>query len=75
MQEFLNDNNFHGIDRVDEEVLDLDEPIPSSQILRAIAPQKQALNQGEVIEFVKYDQLDNDSDSSVNQSSTDSLNK
>lgn len=35
----------------------LDEPVSNSQILRTLLPQKQALNQGEVVELIKYDQL------------------
>lgn len=36
-------------------------------ILKAIAPQKQALNQGELLELVKNDQLDtSDINSSIN---------
>ncbi|KAG5891517.1 hypothetical protein JTB14_014441 [Gonioctena quinquepunctata] len=46
-----------GIDKADEEILNLDEPVPNSQILRTIAPHKQALSQGEIVELVKYDQL------------------
>lgn len=47
---------------------DLDEPVNNSQILRTILPQKQALNQGEIVELVKYDQLSNEeSDTDVNR--------
>lgn len=42
---------------VDDETIDLNTPIDNSTILRAIAPQKQALTQGELVELVKYDQL------------------
>ncbi|KAJ8916870.1 hypothetical protein NQ315_005877 [Exocentrus adspersus] len=51
-----------------EEAIELEETIPNSSILRTIAPQKQALTQGEIVEFIKYDQLkDDDSDSEVNR--------
>ncbi|XP_022917041.1 coiled-coil domain-containing protein 32 [Onthophagus taurus] len=46
--------------------LELDEPIESSTVLRAITPQKQALTQGEIVELVKYDQLKED-DSEVEE--------
>ncbi|XP_030768043.1 uncharacterized protein LOC115891651 isoform X2 [Sitophilus oryzae] len=35
----------------------LDEPIQNSQLLRTLLPQKQALNQGEVVDLIKFDQL------------------
>lgn len=60
---------------VEEEIIELDEPISNLQILRTIAPQKQALNQGEIVELVKYDQLRNDdSDSEVNKDSSANCN-
>lgn len=60
---------------IDEEIIELDEPISNSQILRTIAPQKQAINQGEIVELVKYDQLKNDdSDSEVNKDSSANCN-
>ncbi|KAJ8959113.1 hypothetical protein NQ318_022370 [Aromia moschata] len=55
---------------VEEELIELEEPVSNSQLLRTIAPQKQALTQGEVVSLVKYDQLkDDDSDPEVNDSS------
>ncbi|XP_056634228.1 uncharacterized protein LOC130443540 isoform X1 [Diorhabda sublineata] len=69
MQELLNGVNGNGVKHVDDHILELNEPISNSQVLRAIAPQRQAINQGEVVEFIKYDQLEyEDSDSSVNRS-------
>lgn len=40
-----------------------EEPIDSSPILRTIAPEKQALTQGELLELVNYDQLEEKPDS------------
>lgn len=61
---------------VEDEILELEEPISNSQILRTIAPQKQALSQGEIVELVKYDQLkDDDSDSEVNKDSKANCNQ
>lgn len=58
---------------VDEDILSLDEPVPNSQLLRAIAPQRQALNQGELVDLVRHDQLkDDDSDPEVNRDQSDS---
>ncbi|XP_074032000.1 uncharacterized protein isoform X2 [Leptinotarsa decemlineata] len=51
-----------GPEEIDEEILNLDEPVSSSQILRTIAPQKQALNHGEIVELVKHDQLKKEND-------------
>ncbi|KAJ8946790.1 hypothetical protein NQ314_008773 [Rhamnusium bicolor] len=63
MQQLLN-SAIH----LDEEIIELEESIPHSQILRTIAPQKQALNQGEIVELVKYDQLkDDESDTEINK--------
>lgn len=60
---------------VEEEIIEFDEPISNSQILRTIAPQKQALYQGEIVELVKYDQLKNDdSDSELNKDSSANSN-
>ncbi|KRT83773.1 hypothetical protein AMK59_3564 [Oryctes borbonicus] len=39
--------------------LSLDEPIESTTIMRTIMPQKQALTQGEIVELLKYDRLEN----------------
>lgn len=59
---------YGGNNTVNEEDLELDEPINNSHLLRTFLPQKQALNQGEVVELVKYDQLSNeDSDPDVNK--------
>lgn len=41
----------------DSEELDLNTPVENSSILRTIAPHRQALTQGELVELVKYDQL------------------
>ncbi|KAH1016734.1 hypothetical protein HUJ04_007910 [Dendroctonus ponderosae] len=37
--------------------ISFENPISDSLLLRTIVPQRQALNQGEVVEFIKYDQL------------------
>lgn len=40
----------------------LDTAINSSAFLRAVAPERQALTTGEIVELVKYDRLNNDED-------------
>lgn len=40
-----------------EENLTLEAPLSNSALLRTILPQKQALTQGEIVQFAKYDQL------------------
>lgn len=47
------------------------EKSPASLLLKSIAPQKQALNQGELLELVKNDHLDSSQNKS-NQLSTES---
>ncbi|CAG9832566.1 unnamed protein product [Diabrotica balteata] len=74
MEQLLNGVNGNGIDHFDEDILDLDEPTANSQVLRAIAPQRQALNRGKIVEFIKYDQLDNEEGDSPINRSTDSIN-
>ncbi|XP_060522810.1 uncharacterized protein LOC132699873 [Cylas formicarius] len=50
----------------------LDEPISSSQIVRAILTQRQALNQGEILNIIKYDELGrDDKDPAVNTPPTE----
>ncbi|CAH0564165.1 unnamed protein product [Brassicogethes aeneus] len=44
----------------EDENIELDTPVPNSHIIRTLQPQKQALNQGEIVELVKYDQLNNE---------------
>lgn len=39
--------------------LSLDEPVDSPAIMRTIMPQKHALTQGEIVELLKYDRLEN----------------
>lgn len=60
MQQLI--NGFSNCDNDDS----LDTPLSSSSLLRAVAPEKQALTTGEVVELIKYDSLDpeDDSDSS-----------
>ncbi|KAL1497654.1 hypothetical protein ABEB36_008576 [Hypothenemus hampei] len=45
----------------------LETPIPDSPILRSILPQKQAIHEGELVEFIKYDQLSTEKEHSNNQ--------
>lgn len=52
-----------------EETLELDAPVTTSHIVRALYPERQAISQGEVVELVKYDQLTNDDDDSENDGS------
>lgn len=42
----------------DTETLSYQEPVEDSPILRAVAPHKQALTQGETVHLVQHDQLD-----------------
>ncbi|XP_076269463.1 uncharacterized protein LOC143202058 isoform X2 [Rhynchophorus ferrugineus] len=57
MLQLLNEEHSYSVEQSH-----LDEPIPNSQILRTLLPQKQALNQGEVVELIKYDQLSSEAD-------------
>lgn len=54
----------NGITEFDLEQSELEEPVNSSTILRTIAPERQALTQGELVELVKYDQLEEEPESS-----------
>lgn len=54
----------NGITEFDLEQSELEEPVNSSTILRTIAPERQALTQGELVELVKYDQLEEEPASS-----------
>lgn len=42
----------------EEEIVKLEEPIEDNPLLRALAPQKQALTQGETVRLVQHDQLE-----------------
>lgn len=66
MQELLTNGSY----REEDQHIDF-ENSATSLILKAIAPQKQALNQGELLELVKNDQLDSSSIKSLNNSSTE----
>lgn len=55
-----------------EEDLEYEKPVSESQILRTIAPQKQAIKQGEILELVKYDQLQ-DVENEVNKVPVESI--
>lgn len=59
LNELLNRSEYiHSDDLV------LDEPVESTAIMRTILPQKQALTQGEIVELLKYERLENsDADS------------
>lgn len=63
MQEFLT----NGMYVEEDQHIDF-ENSATSLILKAIAPQKQALNQGELLELVKNDQLDTSNIDSSNNS-------
>lgn len=52
-----------GIENCTTEDDTLETPVPNSTILRAIAPEKQALTTGELVDLVNYDQLVEDSES------------
>ena len=52
MRQLLNDSGYTC-----EEYSYEDEPITSSQIVKLVAPQRQALTQEEVLELVKHDHL------------------
>lgn len=67
MQELLSD-----VLRINEDS-DLDIPVENSAILRTLAPQKQALTQGELVELVKYDQLVNEDDRGDNQAQNEQV--
>lgn len=45
-----------------EENTELDTPVANSQLIRTILPQKQALNKGEIVELINYEELENDVD-------------
>lgn len=53
MRQLLQENYIY-----EEEILQFEEPIEDSPILRAVAPHRQALTHGETVELVRYDQLD-----------------
>lgn len=53
----------------DQEYDSLDTPLTSSSLLRAVAPEKQALTAGEVAELVKYDRLSIEDDSDTSSTS------
>lgn len=53
MRQLLTENS-----PLDAEQLELEDPIADSPLLRTIQPHKQALNQGEIVELIKHDQLD-----------------
>ncbi|CAG9812783.1 unnamed protein product [Phaedon cochleariae] len=55
MEQFMSNSN-----QIDLELLDLQEPLPNNPLLRTVAPQRQALEQSEIVELVKYDQLKNE---------------
>ena len=58
-----------------EENNDLDTPVGNSQLIRTILPQKQALNKGEVVELINYDQLEtSDSEKESDTSSNNDIN-
>lgn len=42
----------------EEEIVRLEEPIEDNPLLRAVAPHKQALTQGETVHLVQHDQLE-----------------
>lgn len=63
LQNLLNSNRLLFEDSDDN----LDLPVGNSQILRAILPQKAALNRGEIVDLVNYDQLEVESSDSESQ--------
>lgn len=52
MRQLLSENS-----PLETEQLELEDPIADSPLLRTIQPHKQALNQGEIVELIKHDQL------------------
>lgn len=53
----------------DQEYDNLDTPLSTSSLLRAVAPERQALTAGEVAELVKYDRLSIEDDSDTSSTS------
>lgn len=49
----------NGPEYIHSDDLVLDEPVESTAIMRTILPQKQALTQGEIVELLKYERLEN----------------
>lgn len=56
MQQLLQGTDF------DQDNSELEAPVNASAILRAIAPERQALTSGEIVELVKYDLLNPEED-------------
>ncbi|XP_053691873.1 uncharacterized protein LOC128740360 [Sabethes cyaneus] len=59
MQHLLNDNTNGRFDRLNSDLLELEEPVNNYELLRFIKPE-QALSAAELVNLVKYDHLEPD---------------
>ncbi|CAG9859127.1 unnamed protein product [Phyllotreta striolata] len=67
-----------GTERFDEELIDFEfegsSSVIGSQLVRALAPQKQALNRGEILRIIEHDQFEDDGVDDDNEKAVNTLN-